>query len=161
MPWPFCCCSQGYTILVARLDGSNRPYKPSEVDMVPLQVLRVIDSLQLTAKYSVATPVNWQNGDKVMVTPNLSDDQANQKVSRHSHDINATVSLHLRRANGRTAVQRGGFACCLLHCASAPTTVNSLSAEEAACLQFSKGFEKKDVPSGKGYIRLTPQPNVA
>ena len=46
-----------------------------------VQVLRVRDSLQLTAKYSVATPVNWQNGDKVMVTPNLSDDQANQKVS--------------------------------------------------------------------------------
>lgn len=27
-------------------------------------------------------------------------------------------------------------------------------------LQFSKGFEKKEVPSGKGYIRLTPQPNA-
>ena len=49
-----------------------------------MQVLRVIDSLQLTAKYSVATPVDWQNGDKVMVTPNLSDDQANQKVSWYS-----------------------------------------------------------------------------
>ena len=49
-----------------------------------MQVLRVIDSLQLTAKYSVATPVDWQNGDKVMVTPNLSDDQANQKVSWHN-----------------------------------------------------------------------------
>ncbi len=45
-----------------------------------LQVLRVIDSLQLTAKYSVATPVNWQHGDKVMVTPNLSDEQATEKV---------------------------------------------------------------------------------
>jgi len=43
-------------------------------------VLRVIDSLQLTAKYSVATPVNWQHGDKVMVTPNLSDEQATEKV---------------------------------------------------------------------------------
>ena len=125
LSWPFCSCAQGYTILIARVDGSNRPNKPSEVDMVPWQVLRVIDSLQLTAKYSVATPVNWQNGDKVMVTPNLSDDQAHQKVSRHSHDIDATVSLHLRCANGRTAVQRGGFACihrckCLLNCASAP-----------------------------------------
>ncbi len=43
-------------------------------------MLRVIDSLQLTAKYSVATPVNWQHGDKVMVTPNLSDEQATEKV---------------------------------------------------------------------------------
>lgn len=48
------------------------------------QVLRVIDSLQLTAKYSVATPVNWQHGDKVMVTPNLSDDQATEKVSQRA-----------------------------------------------------------------------------
>ena len=45
------------------------------------QVLRVIDSLQLTAKYSVATPVNWKHGEKVMVTPNLSDEQATAKVS--------------------------------------------------------------------------------
>ena len=35
------------------------------------------------------------------------------------------------------------------------------SNESCCVLQFSKGFEKKDVPSGKGYIRLTPQPNVA
>lgn len=49
-----------------------------------MQILRVIDSLQLTAKYSVATPVDWQNGDKVMVTPNLSDEQANEKVSTHT-----------------------------------------------------------------------------
>lgn len=31
---------------------------------------------------------------------------------------------------------------------------------ESIFLQFSKGFEKKEVPSGKGYIRLTPQPNA-
>jgi hypothetical protein len=45
-----------------------------------MQILRVIDSLQLTAKYSVATPVNWNHGDKVMVVPTLSDEQAIQKV---------------------------------------------------------------------------------
>lgn len=39
--------------------------------------------------------------------------------------------------------------------------LHSLSTDDVACLQFSKGFEKKDVPSGKGYIRLTPQPNVS
>jgi alkyl hydroperoxide reductase subunit AhpC len=44
------------------------------------QILRVIDSLQLTAKHSVATPVNWQHGDKVMVVPTLSDEQATAKV---------------------------------------------------------------------------------
>ena len=109
-----------------------------------MQVLRVIDSLQLTAKYSVATPVNWQNGDKVMVTPNLSDDQATQKVRRHNCDTGLFISLFPKgHINGMAQMPF------MLH------------ANDAASLQFSKGFEKKDVPSGKGYIRLTPQPNVA
>ena len=47
----------------------------------PAQILRVIDSLQLTAKYSVATPVNWTHGNKVMVLPSVSNEQATQKVS--------------------------------------------------------------------------------
>ena len=33
------------------------------------EVLRVIDSLQLTAKYQVATPVNWKHGDDVIIVP--------------------------------------------------------------------------------------------
>ena len=45
-----------------------------------MQILRVIDSLQLTAQHSVATPVNWQPGDDVMVTPNLTDEEAKQQV---------------------------------------------------------------------------------
>lgn len=44
------------------------------------QILRVIDSLQLTAKHSVATPVNWKHGDRVVAVPGLSDDQVTQKV---------------------------------------------------------------------------------
>lgn len=67
------------------------------------EILRVIDSLQLTATKKVATPVDWQSGDKCMVVPSLSDDQAN--------DL------------------------------------------------FPKGFEKKEVPSGKGYLRFTPDPS--
>ncbi len=47
-----------------------------------LQVLRVIDSLQLTANHSVATPVDWKHGDKCMVVPSLSDDQANAKFPK-------------------------------------------------------------------------------
>lgn len=45
-----------------------------------MQILRVIDSLQLTANHSVATPVNWKHGDKVMVVPTVSDEQATAKV---------------------------------------------------------------------------------
>eukprot|EP00271_Cylindrocystis_brebissonii_P019612 TRINITY_DN6036_c0_g1_i1.p1 TRINITY_DN6036_c0_g1~~TRINITY_DN6036_c0_g1_i1.p1 ORF type:complete len:226 (-),score=41.91 TRINITY_DN6036_c0_g1_i1:264-941(-) len=66
------------------------------------EVLRVIDSLQLTAKYSVATPSGWRQGGKCMILPNLS--------------------------------------------------------EEAATKKFPAGFEVKEVPSGKRYIRLTDQP---
>ena len=49
-----------------------------------MQILRVIDSLQLTAKHSIATPVNWNHGDKVMVVPTLSNEQASQKVLTRS-----------------------------------------------------------------------------
>jgi alkyl hydroperoxide reductase subunit AhpC len=37
------------------------------------EILRVIDSLQLTDKYKVATPVNWQDGDDVVIIPSIQD----------------------------------------------------------------------------------------
>ncbi|HEX8892273.1 MAG TPA: peroxiredoxin, partial [Terriglobales bacterium] len=40
------------------------------------EVLRVIDSLQLTAKYKVATPVNWKHGQDVIIAGSVSDDEA-------------------------------------------------------------------------------------
>lgn len=40
------------------------------------EILRVIDSLQLTAQYKVATPVNWQYGQDCIVVPSLSDEEA-------------------------------------------------------------------------------------
>ncbi len=42
------------------------------------EVLRVIDSLQLTAKHKVATPVNWQQGDDVIIAGSVSDDEAKE-----------------------------------------------------------------------------------
>eukprot|EP01024_Parvocaulis_polyphysoides_P068809 TRINITY_DN839_c0_g1_i2.p3 TRINITY_DN839_c0_g1~~TRINITY_DN839_c0_g1_i2.p3 ORF type:complete len:229 (-),score=38.86 TRINITY_DN839_c0_g1_i2:230-916(-) len=67
------------------------------------EVLRVIDSLQLTANYSVATPVDWKDGEKCMIVPSITDEVAKEK--------------------------------------------------------FPKGFETATLPSGKPYVRLTPQPN--
>jgi alkyl hydroperoxide reductase subunit AhpC len=43
------------------------------------EVLRVIDSLQLTAKHKVATPANWNQGDDVIILPAVSDEEAKQK----------------------------------------------------------------------------------
>ena len=40
------------------------------------EILRVLDSMQLTARYKVATPVNWKDGDDVIIVPSVSDDDA-------------------------------------------------------------------------------------
>src|SRR6202011_3803371 len=43
------------------------------------EILRVIDSLQLTAKHQVATPANWKQGDDVIISGAVSNEQAQQK----------------------------------------------------------------------------------
>mmetsp|Transcript_7400 Transcript_7400/g.11662 ORF Transcript_7400/g.11662 Transcript_7400/m.11662 type:complete len:95 (+) Transcript_7400:661-945(+) len=66
------------------------------------EIIRVIDSLQLTANQQVATPANWESGAECMILPSISDDQAQE--------------------------------------------------------QFQKGFSTKQMPSGKSYMRFTPDP---
>jgi alkyl hydroperoxide reductase subunit AhpC len=46
------------------------------------ELLRVIDSLQLTENYKVATPANWNDGDDVIVVPALSDDEAKERFPK-------------------------------------------------------------------------------
>jgi len=46
------------------------------------EILRALDSLQLTAGYSVATPADWQDGDDVIVVPSMSDDDARTKFPK-------------------------------------------------------------------------------
>ena len=43
------------------------------------EILRVIDSMQLTAQHKVATPANWQNGNDVIIVPAVSDEEAAKK----------------------------------------------------------------------------------
>jgi alkyl hydroperoxide reductase subunit AhpC len=43
------------------------------------EILRVLDSMQLTAKHKVATPVNWKPGEDVIIVPAVSDEEAKQK----------------------------------------------------------------------------------
>jgi len=43
------------------------------------EILRAIDSLQLTAQHQVATPVNWKHGEDVIIVPSVSDEEAREK----------------------------------------------------------------------------------
>jgi len=52
-----------------------------------VEVLRVIDSLQLTANYSVATPANWTAGENVIVVPSISTEDAIKKFPKGVEEI--------------------------------------------------------------------------
>ncbi len=56
------------------------------------ELLRVIDSLQLTAKHRVATPVDWRQGEDVIITPAVPDDEAAKLFPGYE-----TVKPYLRR----------------------------------------------------------------
>jgi alkyl hydroperoxide reductase subunit AhpC len=56
------------------------------------EVLRVIDSLQLTAKHRVATPVNWKQGEDVIIAGSVSDEEAAEKFPGYE-----TVKPYLRK----------------------------------------------------------------
>ena len=43
------------------------------------EILRVLDSIQLTAKHKVATPVNWKRGEDVIIVPSVSDEEASER----------------------------------------------------------------------------------
>jgi len=47
------------------------------------EILRVIDSLQLTANHSLATPANWNHGDDVIIAPSVSDEEAAERFPDH------------------------------------------------------------------------------
>ncbi|TGM32187.1 peroxiredoxin [Leptospira biflexa] len=46
------------------------------------ELLRVIDSLQLTSQFSVATPANWKDGEDTIIVPSVSDDDAKKKFPK-------------------------------------------------------------------------------
>jgi len=46
------------------------------------EILRVLDALQLTADYAVATPVDWQNGDEVIIATTVSDEDARKRFPK-------------------------------------------------------------------------------
>ena len=51
------------------------------------EILRVIDSVQLTANYSVATPADWNNGDDCIIVPSVSDEEIPEKFPKGHNRI--------------------------------------------------------------------------
>ncbi len=57
------------------------------------EILRVVDSLQLTDEYMVSTPVNWTDGDDVIIAPSLSDDEATAKFPKGYRKLKSYLRL--------------------------------------------------------------------
>ena len=62
------------------------------------EILRVIDSLQLTANHKVATPVNWKHGQDVIIVPSLSNEEAAKKFPGYK-----TIKPYLRTTKDPSA----------------------------------------------------------
>ena len=57
------------------------------------ELLRVIDSLQLTANHKVATPANWKNGEKVVVSPAIPTEEAKGIFTKGVEEIKPYLRL--------------------------------------------------------------------
>lgn len=55
---------------------------PANVGRNVDEILRVLDALQLSGAYAVSTPVNWKDGDEVIISPALSDDEARSRFPK-------------------------------------------------------------------------------
>ena len=79
--------SETFTVRSLFIIGPDKKVKlmityPASTGRNFVEVLRVIDSLQLTANYSVATPADWKNGEDVIVVPAVSTEDAVKKFTK-------------------------------------------------------------------------------
>ena len=82
------------------------------------EVLRVIDSLQLTAKHKVSTPVNWKPGEDVIIAGSVSNDQAKEIFGEWKEPkpyIRIVPQPTERRATGATVILKQYYLGCLAH----------------------------------------------
>ncbi len=61
------------------INEQNHHFRPDTVHLVLEELLRLLDSCQLTANKQVATPANWQQGDDVIIAPAVQDEEAKEK----------------------------------------------------------------------------------
>lgn len=57
------------------------------------EILRVLDSMQLTVKHKVATPANWSSGDDVIIVPSVSDDAAKEMFPEGWNSVNSYIRV--------------------------------------------------------------------
>ncbi len=79
--------SEKFTVRTVFVIGPDKKVKmtltyPASTGRNFLEILRVIDSLQLTANYSVATPVDWKNGEDVVIVPAIKDEDIPAKFPK-------------------------------------------------------------------------------
>jgi len=79
--------SENFTVRSVFVIGADKKIKltityPASTGRNFNELLRVIDSLQLTANYSVATPANWQNGEDVVIVPSIKDEDIAAKFPK-------------------------------------------------------------------------------
>ena len=79
--------SDSFTVRSVFIIGPDRKVKltityPASTGRNFAEILRVLDSLQLTANYSVATPANWENGQDVIITAAVKDEEADVKFPK-------------------------------------------------------------------------------
>ena len=79
--------SETFTVRSVFIIGSDKKVKliltyPASTGRNFQEILRVIDSLQLTANYSVATPANWNHGEECIIVPAVSDEDASKKFPK-------------------------------------------------------------------------------
>ncbi len=79
--------SETFTVRSLFIIGPDKKIKlmiiyPASTGRNFFEVLRVVDSLQLTAQYSVATPADWKSGEDVIVVPAVSTEDAIKKFPK-------------------------------------------------------------------------------
>lgn len=90
--------SDSFTVRSVFIIGPDRKVKlmityPASTGRNFAEILRVLDSLQLTAQYSVATPANWENGQDVIITAAVKDEEADVKFPKGYKKIKPYLRL--------------------------------------------------------------------